>query len=118
MIPPEKNSDPIAIGFVANMEHVLDVYKEPYDEDFLVVCMDASPKQLIEVGRVGSPMKPGQDARVDYEYIRHGVVNIFMANEPLTGTRMVEVTEKKTKKDWARLIKRIDIILIHSQNLA
>ena len=53
------------------------------------------------------PMKPGQDSRVDYEYIRHGVVNIFMANEPLKGTRMVEVTEFKTKKDWAKFIKRI-----------
>jgi hypothetical protein len=104
VIPPEKNSE-----FVANMEHVLDVYKQPYNEDFPVVCMDESPKQLIEEGRVGSPMKPGQDARVDYEYIRHGVINIFMANEPLKGIRMVEVTEHKTKKDWAMFIKRIAI---------
>ena len=52
-------------------------------------------------------MKPGQDARVDYEYIRHGVINIFMANEPLKGKRFVEVTEYKTKKDWAMFVKRI-----------
>jgi hypothetical protein len=52
-------------------------------------------------------MKPGQEARVDYEYIRHGVVNIFMANEPLMGKRVVEVSEFKTKKDWARFVKRI-----------
>jgi len=45
-------------------------------------------------------MKPGQEARVDYEYIRNGVVNIFMANEPLKGKRFVEVTEFKTRKDW------------------
>jgi len=89
------------------MEHVLDVYKRPYDKDFPVVCMDESPKQLIEEARKSLPIKPGQETRVDYEYIRHGVVNIFMANEPLMGKRMVEITESKTKKDWAGFIKKI-----------
>ena len=88
------------------MEDVLDVYKLPYDEEYPVVCMDESPKQLIEE-KAFSEIKPGQDARVDYEYIRHGMVNIFMANEPLTGNRLVEVTEYKTKKDWARFVRRI-----------
>lgn len=101
MIPPEQNSQ-----FVANMEHVLDVYKLPYDEDYPVVCMDESPKQLIEQ-IASTAMKPGQEARVDYEYIRHGMVNVFIANEPLKGNRIVEVTEFKTKKDWARFVKRI-----------
>jgi hypothetical protein len=101
VIPPEQSSQ-----FVANMEHVLDVYKLPYDEDYPVVCMDESPKQLIEE-IASTAMKPGQEARVDYEYIRHGMVNIFIANEPLRGKRIVEVTEFKTKKDWARFVKRI-----------
>jgi len=89
------------------MERVLDVYKKPYDEEFPVVCMDESPKQLIEEVRLGSAMKPGQEARVDYEYIRHGVVNIFIANEPLKGKRFVEITAFKTKKDWALFVKKI-----------
>jgi hypothetical protein len=89
------------------MECVLDVYKRPYDADFPVVGMDESPRQLIEEGQPSLPMKPGQQARVDYEYVRHGVVNIFMAHEPLTGKRFVEVTEFKTKKDWATFIKAI-----------
>jgi hypothetical protein len=89
------------------MEYVLDVYKRPYDIDYPVVCMDESPKQLIEEGRSSLSMKPGQDARVDCEYIRNGVVNIFIANEPLKGKRFVEVTESKTKKDWATFIKGI-----------
>ncbi len=73
------------------MEHVLDIYKLPLDEDYPVNCMDESPKQLIE--QVASaPMKQVQEARMDYEYIRHGMVNIFMANEPLKGKRMVEIT--------------------------
>lgn len=92
---------------MANMECVLDVYKRPYNKDFPVVCMDESPKQLIEEGRSSIAMQPGQETRVDYEYVRHGVANIFMANEPLKGKRIVQVTEFKAKKDWATFIKGI-----------
>jgi hypothetical protein len=88
------------------MEQVSDVYKRPYNEDFPVICMDESPEQLIETVNEEA-MQPGMEKRVDYEYIRHGVANIFMANEPLKGRRLVEVTKLKTKKDWARFIKRI-----------
>ena len=101
MIPSGQSS-----AFVANMEQVLDVYKLAYDEDYPVVCMDESPKQLIE-GIASTPIKPGQEARVDYEYIRHGMVNVFMASEPLKGKRLVEITEYKTKVGWARFMKRI-----------
>ncbi len=69
--------------------------------------MDESPKQLISDARPSTPIEKGQEARVDYEYVRHGMVNIFMVNEPLKGFRMVEVTEYKKKKDWANLIKQI-----------
>jgi len=34
--------------FVAKMGFVLDVYKRPYIVDYSVVCMDKSPKQLID----------------------------------------------------------------------
>ena len=101
MIPPEQNSE-----FVAHMEQVPDVYKRAYDADYPVVCMDESPQQLIEDVQV-EDMAPGKDARSDYEYIRHGVANIFMANEPLAGRRMVEITEQKTKKDWAKFIRKL-----------
>jgi hypothetical protein len=102
VIPPEQNS-----AFVASMEQVLDVYKRPYDEKRPVVCMDESPKQLISHAKESIPMEKGKQKRVDYEYLRHGMVNIFMANEPLKGKRMVEVTEFKKKQDWAKFIKRI-----------
>lgn len=69
--------------------------------------MDESPKQLIEDGRESLPMDSGHEKREDYEYLRRGVVNIFMANEPLAGKRLVEVTQTKTKVDWAEFIKRI-----------
>ena len=89
------------------MEMVLDVYKRPYDEQHPVVCMDESPKQLIGETRVPIPASPGQPARSDYEYKRCGVCNIFMACEPLAGKRMVRITERKTKKDWALFLQEI-----------
>ena len=92
---------------MANMERVLDIYKKPYDAAFPVVCMDESPKQLIQEGQPCKAMRPGYEARVDYEYVRHGVVNIFMANEPLKCRRFLEVTEFKTKKQWAVFVKKI-----------
>lgn len=91
------------------MEMVLDVYKRPYDKRYPVICMDESPKQLIGETKVPIPISPGQPARDDYEYKRCGVCNIFMACEPLAGKRMVKITERKTKKDWALFLQEIAI---------
>jgi DDE superfamily endonuclease len=89
------------------MEKVLDIYKRPYDPCRPVVCMDESPKQLISEARVPIPASKGQPARHDFEYIRHGVCNIFLACEPLSGKRMVTITERKTKRDWAIFLEEI-----------
>jgi len=102
VLPKLENSD-----FVAHMEQVLDVYKDRYDPEYPVVCMDESPKQLIGETRIPIPMRPGSIRKEDYEYQRCGVANVFMANEPLTGKRYVTITEQKKKTDWAWFIKEI-----------
>ena len=89
------------------MEKVLDIYKRPYDPAHPVVCMDESPKQLIGESRIPIPASPGQLARYDYEYRRHGMCNVFIACEPLKGKRMVKITERKTGKDWAYFLEDI-----------
>ena len=89
------------------MERVLDVYKRPYDRRFPVICMDESPRQLIDEVKTPVPGAPGRPARYDYEYKRHGVCNVFMATEPLAGKRIVKVTERKTKQDWAHFLAEI-----------
>ena len=89
------------------MEMVLDVYKRSYDPLHPVVCMDESPKQLIAETKLPVPASPGRVARHDYEYRRCGVCNIFLACEPLAGKRMVRVTERKTKQDWACFLEEI-----------
>lgn len=102
MIPPKENGQ-----FVADMENVLDVYRRSYNKDFPVICMDESPRQLIKDTRTPVAAKPGRPERFDYEYARCGVFNIFMACEPLAGKRIVDVTERKTKIDWAHFVQQI-----------
>lgn len=92
---------------MANMEKILEVYKRLYDPRFPVVCMDESPKQLIKETKLPIKAQPGRLEKYDYEYVRCGVCNIFMANEPLAGKRITKVTERKTKSDWAVFIKEI-----------
>ena len=89
------------------MEMVLDVYKRPYDPRYSVVCMDESPKQLIAETKGPISASPGQLAKYDYEYRRCGVCNIFLACEPLEGKRMVTITERKTKREWACFLEEI-----------
>ena len=89
------------------MEDVLEVYKRPYDPGRPVVCLDEASKQLI--GEVASPVPaaPGRVAHYDYEYVRNGVANIFMICEPLAGQRDVEVTDRRTRKDYALCLAKI-----------
>ena len=89
------------------MEDVLEVYHLAYDPDYPVVCMDESCKQLIGEVREPIPCKPGQPERVDDEYVRNGVAEIFMEVEPLAGKRHVTVTERRTRRDWAMEIKQM-----------
>lgn len=91
------------------MEQVLSVYKRPYDPLRPVVCMDETPRQLIGETRLPCPCSPGHPQRFDYEYVRCGTYNVFMASEPLTGSRFTEVTETKTKADWARFVEEISM---------
>lgn len=87
------------------MEDVLEVYRLPYDPRFPVVCMDESSKQM--VGEVSAPIPaaPGHGRIIDHEYVRHGVAMLLVEVEPLTGRRHVEVSERRTRKDWAGFIK-------------
>ena len=102
VIPPKENGE-----FVARMEQVLEVYKRPYDPLHPVVCMDESPRQLIRETRLPLLAEPGVLACYDYEYERCGVCNVFLAVEPLAGTRLVDITEHRSKQDWALFLNDI-----------
>jgi hypothetical protein len=96
IIPPKQSAD-----FVYHMEQVLAVYERPYDEQYPVVCIDESPKQLIEIKQYRSE----DGTRIeDSEYIRHGVGEIYMIFEPLAGQRIVQVKDDHKAVTWVKII--------------
>jgi len=86
----------------------MDVYKCPYDPSHQQVCVDETRKQLIGETHKEIPSAPGQPLRYDYEYKRNGVANLFIVTEPLTGRFEVKATERRTKADWAQLMKALE----------
>jgi DDE superfamily endonuclease len=99
-IPPEQNAE-----FVYRMEDILEVYSRPYRRRFPVICMDEAGKQLVAETRLPLAIQPGKPPCYDYEYQRNGTCNLFVFCQPLTGWRHVEVTERKTRTDWAHAIR-------------
>lgn len=84
------------------MEDLLDLYAQPYDPKRPTVCFDETNKQLVAETRLGTPAKPGQRERYDYEYRRNGSRNLFLFVEPQGGWRHVAVTQQRTRQDFAR----------------
>lgn len=89
------------------MEDVLELLAEPYDPKRPKVCFDEKPLQLLSDTREARPVRPGQPRLRDHEYKREGTANIFMTVEPQAGWRHVEVTEQRTKLDFAAQMKQL-----------
>ena len=101
---------------MAAMEEVLDLYQEEYDPCYPMVCFDEKLVAPEADVRPAEPMEPGQPERVDYEYERLGTANLFFFVEPLTGWRHVEMTEHRTKIDYARCIQwLVDEVYPHAE---
>ena len=90
---------------MARMEDVIEVYHRPPDPKRPLVCIDESSKQLVSEVREPRPTAPGTPARYDYEYKREGTANLFMISEPLAGWRQVTVTDRRTAKDFAEVLR-------------
>ena len=89
------------------MYDLLDLYQQPYNRDEPVVCVDEKSKQLLAPKRPDIPLKPGRSTKVDYEYERLGTRNLFVAVEPLSGWRYVQVTERRKKADFVGFIQQL-----------
>ena len=89
------------------MEDVIDLYGKPFNAKEPVVCFDEKSKQLLQDSRPTKGVKPGKSAVRDYEYVRKGTSNIFVAIEPKAGKRFTEVTARRTKQDYANFLKKL-----------
>ena len=89
------------------MYDLLHLYNLPYRKEEPVVCLDEKSKQLLEDTRSPLPLKPGAPAKLDYEYKRAGVCNLFVAVEPKGRQRVVEVTERRAKPDFVGFVQKL-----------
>jgi DDE superfamily endonuclease len=107
------------------MEDVLDLYAAPADPRRPLVCFDEQPYQLVSETRRPQPARPGRAGRYDYEYKREGTANLFMHCAPHLGWRHVEVTDRRTARDFAHQLKALvdehfpaaEVIRLVSDNL-
>lgn len=98
------------------MYRLLDLYRMPYDPHHPVVCVDEKSKQLLANSRDSLAAKPGSPEKFDYEYKRNGTCNLFVAMVPKAGRRIVKVTDKRTKADFAKFVEQL--VSIHFRTAA
>lgn len=93
--------------FLWRMETILDLYERPYDPTRPLICVDERPCQLIDDVLVPLPLEPGKPKREGYEYKRNGVCTVFIAFEPATGRRFIQVRDRRTKADYAAFMHTV-----------
>ena len=89
------------------MYHLLDLYALPFRRGEPVVCVDEKSLQLLAHSRTPMPMKPGRLRKEDYEYVRRGTCNLFVAVEPKAGRRNVVVTDRRGKSDFVAFVQHL-----------
>ena len=104
-IPPKANAE-----FACAMEDVLSTCSRDFDDGTVLACLDDASKQQVRETRTPPPL-PGRSAGQDFEYKRNGTANMFMIHAPLLVRRHVEVTDRRTRQDFARVLR--DIADVH-----
>ena len=89
------------------MYDVLELYARPYRKNEPVICIDEKSKQLLRDSRAPLIRKPGVPAKYDYEYVRAGTCNVFVAVEPKGGRRVLEVTERRTTPEFVGFVRHL-----------
>ncbi len=91
----------------SRMYQLLELYARPLRREEPVICLDEKSTQLLGDSRAPLPMRPGVPARQDYEYVRGGTCNLFVAVEPKGGRRTVAVTERRAKPDFVAFVREL-----------
>jgi len=93
--------------FIAKMEDVLDIYAQPYQEQYPVVCFDERPCFLIEDTLAPLPTQEGKIAKEHYSYKKNESCALLAAIEPLAGKRITQVYEHRTKLEYTRFMQHL-----------
>jgi hypothetical protein len=93
--------------YLWHMEDVLAQYHRPHDPRHPLICFDERPCFLIEEVGAILPLSPGKAKRYHYEYKKNGSCCVFLAFEPHTGRRYVEVRDRRTAVDYAAFMQAL-----------
>ena len=93
--------------FLARMEQILALYAEPTSSQYPLLCFDERPCFLIGEHVAGLEMKAGRPTRRHYAYEKNGSCALLMAIEPVTGKRLAQVYDRRTKKEYALFMKEL-----------
>lgn len=93
--------------FIARMEQILWLYAQSYDAEYPTVCFDERPCFLIEEIVQGLEMKPKQPKRENYSYQKNGSCALLATIEPLTGMRIADVFQRRTKREFALHLQKV-----------
>jgi len=93
--------------FIARMEIILRLYLLPYNPLRPIVCYDERPCFLIGDTVQGLEMKPGQVAKENYAYTKHGSCSVLAMIEPLTGKRYAHIRRRRRKKEFALYMQKL-----------
>lgn len=91
----------------SRMYKLLKLYAKPMRSDEPVICIDEKSLQLVAHSREPLPMAPGKPAKLDYEYVRKGTTNLFVAVEPKAGHRVISVTDHRGKTDFVGFVQTL-----------
>ena len=97
----------LTTDFLWHIDDILNLYEQPYDPLSPLITFDERPCQLIDNILQPLPMEEGKPIREDYHYQRNGVCTVFIAFEPKTGRRIVEVRQRRTREDYAHFFKQL-----------
>ena len=89
------------------MYALLELYARPMSKTEPVICIDEKSLQFIDHSRKPLPMTAHSPTKQDYEYVRNGTTNLFVAVEPKGGKRIVSVTERRGKIDFVAFINEL-----------
>lgn len=95
----------LTVEYRRRMYDLLNLYRRPFRPQEPVICLDEKSKQLLRDARTTLPAKPGAPEKQDYEYVRAGTCNLFVAVEPKGCRRTVVVTKRRTKIDFVAFVR-------------